>query len=59
MLGNSMNHSKANKMPILICGMHRSGTSLIAQMLAACGLYLGEQSDMMQAHPHDNPSGYW
>ena len=45
--------------PILICGMHRSGTSLIAQMLFACGLYLGEESTLMKAHTEENPTGYW
>jgi len=45
--------------PILICGMHRSGTSLITQMLNVCGLYLGEESKLMKAHSVDNPTGFW
>ncbi|MHA1748489.1 MAG: sulfotransferase family protein [Promethearchaeota archaeon] len=45
--------------PILICGMHRSGTSLITQMLFSCGLFLGDESDLMKAHSKDNPTGYW
>lgn len=54
-----MDNQKLLKAPILICGMHRSGTSLFAQILNSCGLYLGPESQMMQAHSDDNPSGYW
>jgi lipopolysaccharide biosynthesis protein len=43
---------------ICIAGMHRSGTSMIARMLNLCGLYLGEEQDLMPPHP-DNPEGYW
>jgi len=49
----------SQQQPILICGMHRSGTSLIAQMLFDCGLYLGEEFTLMKAHTEDNPTGYW
>jgi len=49
----------SQKDPVLICGMHRSGTSLVAQLLNACGLYLGTEYALMQAHPEDNPNGYW
>ena len=43
---------------IAIVGMHRSGTSLVAQLLAAMGAYPGEPSDLT---PPDvfNPRGYW
>ena len=54
-----MNCTENQQKPILICGMHRSGTSLIAQMLFACGLYLGEESTLMKAHTEENPTGYW
>jgi hypothetical protein len=38
--------------------MHRSGTSLVANLLSVCGLYLGEEQDLMPATV-DNPKGYW
>jgi len=43
---------------VCITGMHRSGTSLVAQLLAAMGAYPGETSDLT---PPDvfNPRGYW
>lgn len=43
---------------IAIIGMHRSGTSLVAQLLAAMGAYAGETGDLT---PPDvfNPRGYW
>ena len=45
-------------MPVCITGMHRSGTSLVANLLGRCGLYLGEEKDLLPAS-HDNQSGYW
>jgi GT2 family glycosyltransferase/SAM-dependent methyltransferase/glycosyltransferase involved in cell wall biosynthesis len=38
--------------------MHRSGTSMIAQLLKECGLYLGPSEKIRNASP-DNPDGYW
>lgn len=48
----------ASAKQIAIVGMHRSGTSLVAQLLAAMGGYPGETSDLT---PPDvfNPRGYW
>src|SRR5258708_12379235 len=45
-------------MPVCITGMHRSGTSLIANLLGRCGLYLGEEDDLLPPSP-DNTDGYW
>jgi hypothetical protein len=45
-------------MPVCITGMHRSGTSLVANLLSLCGLYLGKEQDLMPATA-DNPKGYW
>lgn len=46
-------------MPVVcIAGMHRSGTSMIARLLNLCGLYLGEEQDLLPAQP-DNPEGFW
>lgn len=38
--------------------MHRSGTSMITRLLHLCGLYLGEEKDLVSADPH-NLEGYW
>ncbi len=43
---------------ILISGMHRSGTSMVARLLHACGLYLGPEDRLMPAG-QDNPEGFW
>jgi hypothetical protein len=45
-------------MIVCVAGMHRSGTSLVANLLRTCGVYLGETQDF--APPSfDNPEGYW
>ena len=44
--------------PVCIAGMHRSGTSLVAKLLNLCGLYLGQERDLMPASSH-NPDGFW
>src|SRR5438477_4561064 len=49
---------KGRLMPIAIAGMHRSGTSMVAAMLARSGLYLGPERDLMPPGP-DNEYGYW
>lgn len=45
-------------MPVCITGMHRSGTSLVANLLRLCGLHLGEEHDFLPASA-DNTEGYW
>ena len=37
-----MTFKHGSKPPIIIIGMHRSGTTMITQMLAACGLFVGQ-----------------
>ncbi|MBE7466723.1 MAG: sulfotransferase [Planctomycetes bacterium] len=46
--------------PTIVCitGMHRSGTSLLAKLMHAMGVYLGEVDDLLGAHP-SNPAGHW
>lgn len=44
--------------PVSIAGMHRSGTSMVARMLYACGLYLGPPREL-GAPANDNPEGFW
>lgn len=41
---------------ILIAGMHRSGTSTVARLLAALGIYMG--NNLMLPAP-ENPKGFW
>lgn len=45
-----------NKSCIVVLGMHRSGTSLIAKGLDALGVYLGEKFVPTRS---DNPKGFW
>ena len=45
--------------PILIMGMHRSGTSAVARVIEALGAYPGEPEELLPAHKNDNPAGYW
>lgn len=41
-----------------ILGMHRSGTSLVAQLLARLGVDFGPRRELLDADV-DNPKGYW
>jgi len=48
--------------PILIIGMHRSGTSMITKLLGDNGLFLGDSNLLQgvnQDYISDNPKGYW
>jgi hypothetical protein len=42
---------------VLILGMHRSGTSMLARLLASCGLPLG--TALLLQPSQDNAHGYW
>lgn len=48
-----------NAAAVLLCGMHRSGTSILAATLKESGLWVGEEADLLPPHPVDNPDGYW
>jgi hypothetical protein len=43
---------------VCIAGMHRSGTSMVARLLHACGLHLGPDEELIQPFL-DNPEGFW
>ena len=43
---------------VVILGMHRSGTSMVAGALASTGIYVGEQEDLLKGQ-EDNPRGFW
>ncbi len=42
---------------VVILGMHRSGTSVLAGMLTMLGIYPGE--NLVPAHTEVNPKGFW
>ncbi len=44
--------------PLLITGMHRSGTSMVARLLNICGLSLGPEQRLMPPG-EGNPNGFW
>ena len=43
---------------VIILGMHRSGTSMVAGALASAGVYAGETDELL-ADQEDNPHGFW
>lgn len=44
--------------PIIVLGVDRSGTSLVAETVARWGAYAGPEGDLASADEH-NPHGYW
>jgi hypothetical protein len=44
---------------IIVLGMHRSGTSCLAGLLQASGVYLGGPSSFMAGAGPQNPKGFW
>src|SRR6266481_10096071 len=53
-----MQMTRDEPVPVCIAGMHRSGTSMVAQLLNLCGLFLGNKEDMWGPTPA-NPEGHW
>lgn len=49
----------ADGQQILVLGMHRSGTSVLARVLGLMGAWIGDEEDLLPPHPTDNPTGYW
>ncbi len=45
-------------MQIFVCGMHRSGTSVIARLLNMLGAYIGPEGSGLAANA-ENPKGFW
>ncbi len=45
--------------PLIVLGMHRSGTSLLAGTLQASGVFLGEAKSLMPAQAEINAKGFW
>ena len=50
--------NKKKSRVICIIGMHRSGTSMVAQLLNLCGLDLGPSEQFLKPNEH-NPLGYF
>jgi hypothetical protein len=44
--------------PVIVLGMHRSGTSLLTRIVNLCGVRIDPESAMMPAS-WENPRGYW
>ena len=44
--------------PLIVLGMHRSGTSALAGTLRLCGVWLGDSTDLTTASP-ENHKGFW
>ncbi len=45
--------------PLIVLGMHRSGTSLLAGTIQASGVFLGEAKSLMPAQAEINAKGFW
>lgn len=43
---------------IVVLGMHRSGTSTVAGVLKSCGVWLGDEKELLPPQP-DNPKGFF
>lgn len=54
----SHTHTERDSRPIVVLGMHRSGTSLVTELIRALGSHAGEPDELT---PPDifNPAGYW
>jgi hypothetical protein len=48
----------SKRCPIIVLGVERSGTSVVAEMVHRWGAYAGECDKLRQADEH-NPQGYW
>jgi len=51
--------TSAHPAQIIVLGMHRSGTSCLAGLLQASGVYLGAPSSFMAGAGPQNPKGFW
>ncbi len=45
--------------PLIVLGMHRSGTSLLAGALYNLGIHLGDEKNLMGAQKDVNAKGFW
>lgn len=54
---NIKENEKENKV-VCVLGMHRSGTSLVTHLLNICGVYLGDEKELLSGCL-DNKKGHW
>ncbi|MDC8011094.1 sulfotransferase family protein [Tahibacter soli] len=45
-------------MQVFVCGMHRSGTSMVARLLNLMGMYFGPEGSGLPVN-RENPKGFW
>ena len=43
---------------LCVCGMHRSGTSMVSQLLSRFGVYMGPEN-VLKVSAEDNRDGFW
>jgi hypothetical protein len=58
MTADSAKVREDRRTPVVVAGMHRSGTSMVAKLLQQAGLYLGASADLMPA-AEENPEGFY
>lgn len=53
--------SLGKKIPsaVAVVGCHRSGTSMVTNLLARCGMNLGDPDHVLVQADRENPRGYW
>lgn len=54
--GSAASDGPGGERPLIICGMHRSGTSYVASLVAGAGVHLGDA--LLEASP-GNPRGHF
>ncbi len=47
------------QMSICIVGMHRSGTSMVSDLLHKLGVCMGEETDLLSAKEEENAGEFW
>ncbi|RKY58925.1 MAG: hypothetical protein DRP96_07780, partial [Candidatus Neomarinimicrobiota bacterium] len=57
-MGGTLLTPKNKPMLLLVMGMHRSGTSLLTNIIYNAGYYVGEEEDLLPPSPF-NPKGYF
>lgn len=57
--GASQSPKRASRQTILLLGMHRSGTSVLAHLINVMGAHIGDGDELIPAHPTYNPTGFF
>jgi hypothetical protein len=48
-----------HRQTILLLGMHRAGTSVLAHLIHLMGAHIGDNDELIPAHPTYNPTGFF